>query len=190
MPTKCSMKRTTKSGMRRTKQGWMRKSLDGRRHYYYSKEPWLVWNEHNQEDPIFHDTGYVIHHKDHDHSNNSPHNLEKMTVSAHNSYHKKGRIAPNKGRRMSKVQKLKISAALTGRRHSEEHRRRIGAAIKGVRKGISISEEHRRKISAGCMGKKLGKKFSEEHRRKLSIAHLGRIPWNKGMKGMKKNLSI
>jgi len=96
----------------------------------------------------------------------------------------------------------------TGKKFSEEHRRKMSEACKyklpsyGF-KGKHCSEEHKRKISEAnkankerhqfWLGKKRnpetirkmseaqkGKPKSKEHKRKLSEARKGIIPWNKG----------
>lgn len=53
----------------------------------------------------------------------------------------------------------------TGKRHSEESRRKISEAMKG-KKHVPMSEEHRRKLSKA----KKGLTLSEETRRKMSEA--------------------
>lgn len=73
----------------------------------------------------------------------------------------------------------KLRNALTGRKLSEEHRRRISEA----RKGMKFSEEHKQKISESKTGishteetkakmseSHKGRTFSEEHRRNISKA--------------------
>lgn len=57
------------------------------------------------------------------------------------------------------------------RHHSEETKKKIGAANKGKLKGRTLSEEHKLKISLGCRGKVA----SEEARRKISRANKGRL---------------
>lgn len=73
-----------------------------------------------------------------------------------------------------------------GKHLSEEHRRKIGKALKG-KKIKPLTEEHRRKLSEANKGKHLseetrrkigeamkGRTFSEEHLRKLSEAKKGK----------------
>jgi hypothetical protein len=85
----------------------------------------------------------------------------------------------------------------TGRRHSEESKKKISdskrsvpnstehnAAISTARKGMSNnwtgrkhSEESKKKISAGCKGKSnnwTGRKHSEETKTKMAAARLGK----------------
>jgi hypothetical protein len=72
---------------------------------------------------------------------------------------------------------------------SIEHKKRIGAALKGVRKGIKLSDAHKRKLSEGRAKYFLnggnswnkGKKYSLEYRKKLSDAHKGQKSWCKGL---------
>lgn len=78
--------------------------------------------------------------------------------------------------------KLAISKAHTGKKVSEDTRRRMSEAIKasgpagGAVKGSTRKESTREAISKA----RKGMKFSEEHRRKLSEAKKGKVPWNKG----------
>jgi len=107
----------------------------------------------------------------------------------------------NKGRKCSDETKRKISKALKGRGHPcteetkrklsnskmgnknpmfgkplpKEHRRKIGASLKG-RKKSPFSEEHKKKISMSQKGKNnnlFGKHHSKETREKISKAHRG-----------------
>ena len=50
-----------------------------------------IWNEHHPEDPFELNSGYVIHHIDHDRSNNDISNLTKMTLGEHSALHNKTR---------------------------------------------------------------------------------------------------
>jgi hypothetical protein len=85
---------------------------------------------------------------------------------------------------MSKDTKRKISETKKGKKHSEEHKKKIGEATKKqskesirrgalARTGKKASEEHKRKISEALKGKESnhkGKKHSEETKRKMSEA--------------------
>ncbi len=137
---------------------------------------WKVWNDTNPEDPILPDTGYVLHHKDHDHSNNAPSNLKKMTTFAHMSYHMKRRTVSEKTRR-------KMADSKVGHQHSEETKRKISASKVGKNlgwipwnKGIPVSEETRRKMSIA----QLGIPQSTETKKKISAAM--KASWNKRRK--------
>lgn len=66
--------------------------------------------------------------------------------------------------------KKRISQTLKGRKHSEEHSKKISEAKKG--KQPFFRNGHPLK----------GKHLTEEHRKKLSEAHKGKTPWNKGKK--------
>ena len=87
----------------------------------------------------------------------------------------------NRGRKRTQETKDRISAALKGKRKSEQHK----AALRSRK-----SEEHRAKLSKARLGKKLnlsdvdrarwseirrGRKLSEEARRKIGDAHRGKI---------------
>ena len=79
---------------------------------------------------------------------------------------------------------------------SEEHRRKIGEALKGRKlneehikkmsesqKGRKFSEEHKRKLSESLKGNPKGwkgKHLTEEIKRKISEANKGRKPWTYG----------
>ena len=145
--------------MRRTKKAKARKTREYGRH----SEGWKVWNGYHPDDPILPDTGYVIHHKDHDHFNNSPDNLQKMTAFAHISHH-------SQGRNHSEAARQKMSEAHLGHITSEKTRRKLSIA----QLGNKHSEETRRKMSASLMGRKpgfVGKKHSDQARQKMSEAH-------------------
>ena len=80
----------------------------------------------------------------------------------------KGRVSPNKGKKMSEEQKEHLRQINLGKKQSEETKRKISEA--GM--GRIISEETRRKLSEsnkGCIGR-TGQKLSEEHKRKISEA--------------------
>ena len=84
-----------------------------------------------------------------------------------------------KGRRHSEEHKKKISEAEKGRRHSEDTKKKISEA----RKGKPKSEETKKKMSAAKKGKtspNKGKHPSEEARKKMSEAHKGKTSPNKG----------
>lgn len=93
----------------------------------------------------------VVHHIDENNQNNKISNLELCLRSVHTSYH------------------------WTGRKHSEETKRKIGLKSKGRK----ISEETRRKCSIARKKRKTnsGWKLSEETRRKMSEAQKKR--WRK-----------
>ena len=73
----------------------------------------------------------------------------------------------SKGKIVSEEHKESIRKTLTGRKASEETKRKLSE----LRKGKVISEEHRNSISQTLMGHEV----SEETRMKLSQAHKGRI---------------
>jgi hypothetical protein len=85
----------------------------------------------------------------------------------------KGRIPPNKGVPCSTEQKLKISLACKGYKHTPEAKQKISLGNKGK----SLSEEHKKKL---CLVLK-GIPKSNEHKLKLSLANKGKSPPNKGI---------
>ncbi|MHA1942135.1 MAG: NUMOD3 domain-containing DNA-binding protein [Candidatus Hodarchaeales archaeon] len=117
----------------------------------------LIWNENNPKDKISRNDGYVIHHIDGNHSNDSPENHQKMLWKDHSSLH-------NKGKKLSQKTKEKLSRAHTGK---------------------ILSKEHKEKIRKGGMGNTngntsfLGKKHTEETKRKMSEAR--KKKWKEGV---------
>lgn len=73
---------------------------------------------------------------------------------------------------ISEVTRAKLSAASTGKTHTQESRAKISIANKGK----PFSLEHRAKISAAAMGNKrsLGRVCSEETRAKISASRRGK----------------
>ncbi|MFW9899660.1 MAG: NUMOD3 domain-containing DNA-binding protein [Candidatus Thorarchaeota archaeon] len=101
--------------------------------YKYHK----IWNNNNPNDPISPGDGYCIHHKDFNHSNNNPNNLEKMEKAKHRSLHMKGENHPlyNKGHSEESKQKIsntrkKLSIAkgknnpMYGKNHTEKQNKK------------------------------------------------------------------
>ncbi len=62
---------------------------------------------------------------------------------------------------------------IKGTKFTEEHKKNLSIALKGVNKGKVHTKETRKKMSLA----KLGKKFSEEHKRKIGVAQLGNKHW-------------
>jgi len=81
----------------------------------------------------------------------------------------------------------KLRKINTGRKDSEETRRRKSESHKGtygVNNGRKCSDEMKRKNREAHLGEKshcFGKKQSEETKQKNREAHLGKTPWNKGL---------
>ncbi len=156
-----------------------------RRSGRHSEPSWLVWNRHHPEDPILHGTGHVIHHKDHDHFNDSPDNLQKMTHSEHSIYHMSGDRHYMFGKKLSEKTKRRMSETHKGKKHSEMTKRKMSGALKGRPPTFGMlgkrhSEETRQKISEAGKGRPssmgfTGKKHSAETRQKISIAQLRRF---------------
>ena len=110
----------------------------------------------------------VIHHDDHNKTNNEIWNLIPMTQREHTILHHKGKVC-------SEETKRKISESNTGRIVSEEGRKNMSEA----HKGYVPTPEQRRKLSEANKGENsywYGRPFSEEHRHNLSEAHKGIIP--------------
>ena len=93
-------------------------------------------------------------------------------------------VAYNKGKKglykASEETKNKMSISQTGRKHTEETRKKIGESNKGKHSNYTSSEETRMKISL----KLKGRKFSTEHKSKLSEAQKGEKShmWGKKLK--------
>jgi len=95
------------------------------------------------------------------------------------------------GKRWTDEQRQKFSGKVKGIPKSEEHKRNLSKANKGVSKPLR-SEEYRYNISVAKMGEKNGMygktpwnkgmagKYPETIRKKMSESARGRIPWNKG----------
>lgn len=93
-------------------------------------------------------------------------------------------------KQVSEEIRRKISFTKLGRHHSEETKRKIALANKGLglgkhlskehkrklgiaHKGRHLSEEHKAKIGIANKGRGLNRQLSKEHKRKLSLAHKG-----------------
>jgi hypothetical protein len=96
----------------------------------------VIWNEAHPDD-LMPQKGFVIHHKDGDHSNNILSNLEKVTKKWHDAFHKKGDRNPAK---RPEVRALisKHHPHLSGKDHpifgihrTEETKRKMSEAKKG-----------------------------------------------------------
>ena len=127
---------------------------------------WKVWNEHNPNNPIVRNSGYLIHHINENHEDNRIENLQKITHGEHSRLHSTGRCH-------SEEAKEKVSKANSGRKITEEAKRKMSEAHKGKpspMKGKHLSEELKQKLSEAHKGEKnhnYGKPRSEEFKRKL-----------------------
>jgi len=74
----------------------------------------------------------------------------------------------------SPITRKKISEAGKGRKFSEETKRKISEALRGVLKGRKRSEETKKKISKTLKGMLKGRKFSEGAKKKMSESHKGK----------------
>ena len=106
-------------------------------------------------------------HKDHTHSDEA-----KQQISETQKKRFAEGLHPWIGRSHSEESKKKVSMAKKGVKLSEEHKKKIGEG----QKGRVQSEETRAKISAALKGKKnaLGVKRSEETRAKIAAARRGK----------------
>lgn len=85
--------------------------------------------------------------------------------------------APTQGLPASEEHKRKISKANKGMHHTEETKRKISESRKGSL-GHKQTEETRRKMSDATKGElnhNFGKHMSEEQKRKISEAHMGEL---------------
>jgi len=85
----------------------------------------------------------------------------------------KGRVAHNKGKKMSEEQKNKLRVANTGKKHTEETKRKI--SIKNI--GRTHTEETKEKIRKN----RKGIPHNEETKLRLSEINTGKKWWNDGM---------
>lgn len=85
----------------------------------------------------------------------------------HVSLHYKHGLIGWKGKHNSEETRKKSSIAHLGKQLSEEHKKKIGDAQRGIPKGP----------------------MSEEHKKNLSLAHKGKSTWNKGQKGLVKHIN-
>lgn len=96
--------------------------------------------------------------------------------------------APWRGRKMTVMEKKRLSEALKGRPawnkgrpRTDKERRTISEKTKQAMelRDNTPSEEHRLNLSKALKGRK----FSDETRLKMSLAKKGKTPWNKGIPG-------
>lgn len=101
----------------------------------------------------------------------TPEHIENLSKSL------KGRVSPNKGKKMSEEQKERLRQVNLGKKQSEETKRKISEAGRGR----IVSEETRKKLSKSNKGNKgrAGQKLSEEHKKKISEAAKNRHAANK-----------
>jgi hypothetical protein len=99
-------------------------------------------------------------------SNTGKKRTEEMNLA--NSERSKGRISPNKGKKMSEDQKQKLREINLGKKASDATRKKLSDRLKGR----IVSQETRDKIAAANKGGigRTGQTLSEEHKKKISEA--------------------
>ncbi len=106
------------------------------------------------------DTYAAINHKDFNKHHNTPSNLEWCTYDYNNRYSNLYAFLDNTGKKMSEETKKKISESLKGRRQTDETREKLRNKLKGRH----LSESAKEKLSNYHKGKHL----SEETKKKIS----------------------
>jgi hypothetical protein len=161
------------------------RELQGWKNYQLSKKLWFGMIHYmKQERPGI---KIVLHHvnvNDQHYENWWP--VVPMFFDDHLKYHHKSEETRKKisatltGYKHSDETKIKKSKSSKGRIISDETRKKISEANRGNKYNLGkhYSEEHKQKISESHKGKV----FSEGHKRNLSISNKGKTPWNKGKK--------
>lgn len=128
-----------------------------------------IWNKYNPDNIVT--SGYVIHHKDGNHSNNDILNLELLGHSEHTRLHMIGNLFwLNKNH--TEESKLKNKIAHIGKMVGEDNPM-FGIRLMGELNGFygkKHSNESKQKMSLI----KRGKKFTEEHKMKISESNKGK----------------
>lgn len=124
--------------------------------------------------------GYDVHHINGNRTDNRLCNLELIEHSKHISEHTLG---VNKSVEMRK----KLSITNTGRKHTEETKRKVSESLYIHYKLNPISDETKKKMSESHIGKTANNKgihHTEETKEKMSKSHMGK---SSGMKGKYNN---
>ena len=135
--------------------------------------PHTIWNKHHPESPIIPGDGNVIHHKDENHYNDDPNNLEKIPQSKHISLHHKGKVFSEEiKKKFSDAHKGQIPWC-TGKKLTLEHRKNLSESHKGnpgywtgkvgPMKGRKHKEETKRKISESVKRKHAERKKNDPY---------------------------
>ncbi|MFW9899684.1 MAG: NUMOD3 domain-containing DNA-binding protein [Candidatus Thorarchaeota archaeon] len=117
-----------------------------------------IWNDHHLDDPIIKGDGYDIHHKDFDHGNDDPDNLQKMSHSEHAKLHQKGKIISEETKRKmsnNHADFKKENNPMYKYIFSKEQIKRKSELVKGEKNpmyGRKLSKEHKNKISEKIKG--------------------------------------
>lgn len=148
------------------------------------KTEWIFWEQHYIS--LYRSWGFELKN-----STNGGENIEMTPETrAKISESKKGdknpmfgKIHPNRGTKRSEETCKRIGDSGKGRKMKDEQKKYLSSLYKN----IPLSEEHKIKIGKGNRGKKR----TIEERKKLSdiqkeiIKRTNKIPWNKGLKGIK-----
>ncbi|MFW9899670.1 MAG: NUMOD3 domain-containing DNA-binding protein [Candidatus Thorarchaeota archaeon] len=102
-----------------------------------------IWNKYHPDDPIIKGDGYCIHHIDGDYSNNNINNLCKMTISKHQSFHRKGKNSTEETKQ--KISKNHANSKgknnpMYNKNHTEEAKQKISKTR--IEKQLSKGEAH------------------------------------------------
>ena len=125
---------------------------------------------------------------------------ELLAIERNRKWWEEDDIAPRRRSRndrgmMSDETRAKISRALTGRKHTDEEKRKIRDSVHRAyateqvkakfqnrvpwNKGIQMREESKKKLSAFFKGRSnaalVGRKYSAKHKAKLSVTHIGKV---------------
>ncbi len=136
-----------------------------------------VWNDNFPDDPIL--VGECIHHKDENHDNNDPSNLEKMMLGKHASMHQTVKVVSEETKKLMRLNHPHASGKnhpMFGRKHSEETKIKMSKAQTG-RVVSEVAKRNMSKGSARLSGKNhpmFGRKHSEETIRKIREGKLGK----------------
>jgi hypothetical protein len=142
-----------------------------------------VWNETHPNDPIVEGDGYLIHHKDLNHNNDSPDNLQKVTRAEHNKIHHKGKFVVHSDTTKDKIRETVKQAWNNG----EYENRDFVSWNKGLTKDLDGRVAKQAEALKGKPGwsKGLTKEdnpnlaCSEEKKNKLRASNKEQIPWSK-----------
>ena len=111
-----------------------------------------------------------------------PDNLVRLTTTEHAEAHRK--LYEEYGRWEDKLAYQGL-AGYKGKEEIIKELQREGSQKSSGNSGHPHTEESKQKMREAKKGKKIGP-HSEETKRKMSEANKGNVPWNKGIKGLKR----